>query len=134
VAGGLEDEVKLLLDTHAFLWTALLQKRLSPAAVNAIEDPENDVFVSVASVWEIEIKRAKGKLPVPDKIREALTELRFLDLPVTLDHVLKVETLPRHHRDPFDRILIAQAQLEGMTLVTSDREVRHYPVATLLAS
>lgn len=126
--------MKLLLDTHAFLWTALLRKRLSAAAIDAIEEPANDVFVSVASVWEIEIKRAKGKLPVPDKIEEALSESRFLPLPVTLEHVLTVESLPHHHRDPFDRILIAQAQREGMTLVSSDREFRRYPVAVLPAS
>ena len=125
--------MKLLLDTHAFLWTALLQRRLSPAAVDAIEDPENDVFVSVASAWEIEIKRAKGKLPVPDKIREALTELRFLDLPVTLDHVLKVESCPAPRRS-FDRILDAQAQRRGLTIVTADERMCHYPVATLPAS
>jgi PIN domain nuclease of toxin-antitoxin system len=133
MAGGLEDVVKLLLDTHAFLWTALLAKRLSPVAVDAIEDSENEVFVSAASAWEIEIKRAKGKLQIPDKIEEALLELRFLALSVGLDHVLAVEGLPRHHRDPFDRILIAQAQLEGMTLVTSDRRIREYPVAVLPA-
>jgi PIN domain nuclease of toxin-antitoxin system len=126
--------VKLLLDTHALLWALIAPGRLSPTATAAIEDGANDIFASVVSVWEIEIKRAKGKLPIPAPLKDALAEQRFKTLPVTLRDVLAVESLPRRHRDPFDRILIAQAQLEGMTLVTSDREVRHYPVATLPAS
>jgi PIN domain nuclease of toxin-antitoxin system len=126
--------LRLLLDTHALLWALLAPRRLSPTAADAIEDAANDVFVSVVSTWEIEVKRAKGKLPIPTPLRDALAEQRFKTLPVTLRDVLAVESLPRHHRDPFDRMLIAQAQLEDMTLVTSDREVRHYPVATLPAS
>ena len=126
--------MKLLLDTHALLWTLIAPKRLSAAAAAAIEDGANETFVSVVSAWEIEIKRAKGKLPVSVPLSDALAEQRFKTLPVTLSYVLAVESLPRRHRDPFDRMLIAQAKLEGMTLVTSDREVRHYPVATLPAS
>jgi len=126
--------LKLLLDTHALLWALLAPRRLSPTAADAIEDGANEVFVSVVSAWEIEIKRAKGKLPIQVPLSDALSEQRFKTLPVTLPYVLAVESLPRRHRDPFDRMLIAQAQLEGMTLVTSDREVRHYPVATLPAS
>ena len=126
--------MKLLLDTHALLWALLAPRRLSPTAADAIEDGANEVFVSVVSAWEIEIKRAKGKLPIQVPLSDALSEQRFKTLPVTLPYVLAVESLPRRHRDPFDRMLIAQAQLEGMTLVTSDREVRHYPVATLPAS
>jgi PIN domain nuclease of toxin-antitoxin system len=125
--------LRLLLDTHALVWTLLEQKRLSPVAIDAIEDSANDVFISVVSAWEIEIKLAKGKLPMPGSLGDALSEQRFESLPVTLPHVLAVESLPRHHRDPFDRMLIAQAQLDGMTLVTCDREVRRYPVATLPA-
>jgi PIN domain nuclease of toxin-antitoxin system len=123
-----------LLDTHALLWALLAPRRLSPTAADAIEDGANEVFVSVVSAWEIEIKRAKGKLLISMPLSEALSEQRFKTLPVALPYVLAVESLPRRHRDPFDRMLIAQAQLEGMTLVTSDREVRHYPVATLPAS
>jgi PIN domain nuclease of toxin-antitoxin system len=126
--------LKLLLDTHALLWTLLAPGRLSPMAADAIEDAANDVFVSVISAWEIEIKRAKGKLPLPRPLKDALAEQRFKTLPVTLREVLAVESLPRRHLDPFDRMLIAQARLGDMTLVTSDREVRHYPVATLPAS
>jgi PIN domain nuclease of toxin-antitoxin system len=126
--------LKLLLDTHALLWALIAPGRLSPTAADAIQDGANEVFVSVVSVWEIEIKRAKGKLPIPVPLRDALAAQRLKTLPVTLRDVLAVESLPRRHRDPFDRMLIAQAQLEGMTLVTSDREVRHCPVATLPAS
>ena len=126
--------MKLLLDTHALLWALIAPRRLSPTAADAIEDGANEVFVSVVSAWEIEIKRAKGKLAVSVPLRDALAEQRFRTLPVTLPYALAVESLPRRHRDPFDRMLIAQARLEGMTLVTSDREVRHYPVATLPAS
>jgi PIN domain nuclease of toxin-antitoxin system len=126
--------LRLLLDTHALLWALIAPGRLSPTAADAIQDGANEVFVSVVSAWEIEIKRAKGKLPMPVPLSDALAEQRFKTLPVTFRDVLAVESLPRRHRDPFDRMLIAQAQLEGMTLVTSDREVRHYPVATLPAS
>jgi PIN domain nuclease of toxin-antitoxin system len=126
--------LKLLLDTHALLWALIAPARLSPTAADAIEDGANEIFVSVVSAWEIEIKRAKGRLPISVPLQDALAEQRFKTLPVTLPYVLAVESLPRRHRDPFDRMLIAQAQLEGMTLVTSDREVRHYPVATLPAS
>lgn len=126
--------MKLLLDTHVLLWALLAPGRLSPTAAGAIEDGSNEVFVSVVSAWEIEIKRAKGKLPMAIPLSDALSAQRFKTLPVTLSYALAVESLPRRHRDPFDRMLIVQAQLEDMTLVTSDREVRHYPVATLPAS
>jgi PIN domain nuclease of toxin-antitoxin system len=126
--------LRLLLDTHTLLWALLEPRRLSPTALSTIADGDNDVFVSVVSAWEIEIKRTKGKLPMPTPVGEALAEQGFGTVPVVLDHVLAVESLPRHHRDPFDRILIAQAQLEGMTLVTSDRAVRKYPVAILPAA
>jgi PIN domain nuclease of toxin-antitoxin system len=126
--------LRLLLDTNALVWTLLGRRRLSPAAVEAIEDPANEVFVSVVSAWEIEIKMAKGKLPMPEPLGEALVEQRFESLPVTLRHVLAVEALPRHHRDPFDRMLIAQAQLERMTLVSADRKMRDYPVSLMSAT
>lgn len=125
--------MKLLLDTNALLWSLLEKQRLSPSSVDAIGDEANDVFVSVVSVWEIEIKRAKGRLHVPLEIEPALTAQRFRSLPITLRHAQAVESLPRHHRDPFDRMLVVQAQLEEMTLVTSDRAMRRYPIATLPA-
>lgn len=125
--------MKLLLDTSVLIWTLLEQHRLSPSAADAIEDETNDIFVSVVSAWEIEIKIAKGKLRAPSDLETTLGEQRFGLLQVTLEHALAVESLPSHHKDPFDRMLIAQAQLGGLTLVTSDREFRRYPVATLPA-
>jgi PIN domain nuclease of toxin-antitoxin system len=125
--------VKLLIDTQVLIWTLLEQERLATTAAEAIADEANDVFVSVVSAWEIEIKIAKNKLHGPSDLGTALAEQRFKLMQVTLDHVLAVESLPRHHRDPFDRMLIAQAQLGGLTLLTSDREFRRYPIATLPA-
>lgn len=135
MARGVEEpaRVKLLLDTNALLWALLEKHRLSPRAIEVIEDEANDLFVSVVSVWEIEIKRAKGRLHVPMEIEPSLAEQRFSALPVTLRHAQAVESLPRHHRDPFDRMLICQAQLDGLTLVTSDRMMRRYPVSVMPA-
>lgn len=126
--------MKLLLDTHALIWTLQAQTRLSSTAIDAISDESNEVFVSVVSTWEIEIKKAKGKLRIPGELGAGLTAQGFQTLPVALRHVLAVESLPRYHRDPFDRMLISQAQLEGMTLITSDRTIRKYPVAVFPAN
>ena len=126
--------MKLLLDTNALLWTLVGRERISPFVIDAIEDEANDVFVSVVSAWEIEIKAAKGKLGAPSDLQSALSAQRFESLAVTMSHAYAVESLPRHHRDPFDRMIIAQAHLEGMTIVTSDRDIRRYPVAVLEAT
>jgi PIN domain nuclease of toxin-antitoxin system len=116
--------VRLLLDTHALLWSLIGSRRLGSVARDAIEDPDNDVYVSPVSAWEIAVKRASGKLPVPPNVASWLpAELAasgFMDLPMTIPHALAVEALPPHHRDPFDRLLVAQARSEGLTLVTSD--------------
>ncbi len=123
--------MKLLLDTNALIWTLVNRERISPIAIDAIEDEVNDVFVSVVSAWEIEIKVAKGRLRIPSDLENALAVQSFEPLAVAMRHVYAVESLPRHHRDPFDRMIIAQAHLEGMTIVTSDSEIRRYPVAVL---
>jgi PIN domain nuclease of toxin-antitoxin system len=124
-------EMRLLLDTNALIWTLVNQRRISRIAIDAIEDEANDVFVSVVSVWEIEIKVAKGKLRIPSDLENALAVQSFEPLAVAMRHVYAVESLPRHHRDPFDRMIIAQAHLEGMTVVTSDSDIRRYPVSVL---
>jgi PIN domain nuclease of toxin-antitoxin system len=124
-------QVRLLLDTNALIWSLVRRKRIPSPAIDAIEDRDNEVFVSVVSAWEIEIKTAKGRLGTPADLKEALAVQSFEPLAVTMRHAHAVETLPRHHRDPFDRMIIAQAQLEGMTIVTSDREIQRYPVAVL---
>lgn len=125
--------MRLLLDTNALFWTLIEPKRLSSEAASAIEDESNEVYVSVVSAWEIGVKRAKGRLEMPMALGPMLAETRFEALSVTLDHALAVESLPHRHHDPFDRLLVAQAQLENLVLVTSDREIRRYPIAVLPA-
>jgi PIN domain nuclease of toxin-antitoxin system len=132
VARGVEKgQVKLLLDTNALIWSMVRRERIPSAAIEAIEDKANDVFVSVVSAWEIEIKAAKGRLELPSGLEEALAAQSFEALSVAMRHVHAVESLPRHHRDPFDRMIVAQAHLEGMTIITSDSEIQRYPVAVL---
>lgn len=97
-------------------------------------EPTNIVFVSAASVWEIAIKRSIGKMEAPDDLLERVEEANFEPLPVGFDHAERVAALPLHHRDPFDRLLVAQAQVEGATLVTVDRALAAYDVKRLDAS
>lgn len=125
--------LRLLLDTNVLLWLLTEPEHLSSNALEAIENSANAVYVSVVGVWEISIKAAKGKLQTPPDLEMALKQQRFDTLPVTLQHVLAVESLPDHHGDPFDRMLVAQAQAEGLTLVTSDRAMRRYPIAVMPA-
>jgi len=126
--------MKALLDTHTFLWAISGSQKLSPRAGRIFEGP-SDLWLSVASIWEIEIKVRMGKMPLPAPagpyIVKKLVENRIETLPISLDHVLKVETLPMHHRDPFDRILIAQSLEQGWPVVTSDPEFRNYPVQVI---
>jgi PIN domain nuclease of toxin-antitoxin system len=123
----------LSLDTHVFLWWLDDPQLLSKAAREAIGDGGNIVYVSAAVVWEIAIKRALGKLDAPDDLEAAMISNRFLPLSVTMSHALAVESLPHHHRDPFDRLPIAQANFEGFHLVSRDRYVVQYSVPHILA-
>jgi PIN domain nuclease of toxin-antitoxin system len=116
----------LLLDTHVLLWYLAGEPRLTATVRDQIAQPETRVWVSVASVWEMSIKRAQSKLTMPEDLDAALVAYRFEPLPITLAHALAAGALPPHHRDPFDRMLIAQAQLEGLTLVTHDERFRPY--------
>lgn len=125
--------MKILLDTHVFLWWLDNPTRLSEGARRAIRDERNAVFVSAAVVWEIVIKKSLGKLSTPNNIDEVIAENRFAPLAITVEHALAVEDLPGHHRDPFDRILIAQARADGMTLANRDVNIRKYPVDQILA-
>jgi PIN domain nuclease of toxin-antitoxin system len=120
--------VRLLLDTHALLWALIEPERLADEALAAVTDPQNDVTVSAVS-----IKQAAGKLDAPDDLPSALAEQRFVPLPVTLSHALRAGRLPLHHTDPFDRMIIAQAGLEDLTIVTRDRAFRPYGVSLLAA-
>ena len=120
--------VTYLLDTHVLLWWLDRPALLSEAARREISDGRNTMYVSAAAVWEIAIKKALGKLRAPDNLEEAMAENRFLPLPVTVGHALGVLKLPLHHRDPFDRMLIAQALQEGFTLISRDAHVARYGV------
>lgn len=123
----------LLLDTHAFLWWLDDPQLLSKAARKAISEGKNTVYVSAAVVWEISIKRSLGKLDAPEDLEAAMEANRFLPLPVTVPHALTVAVLPPLHRDPFDRLLIAQAQYEGFKLVTRDPFAPAYGVPHIVA-
>ncbi len=123
--------MKLLLDTHAFLWWLNDDARLGPRARRAIENPENFVYVSVASAWEIALKRTAGKLEAPGDIADWIEQSAFTDLPIEVEHAVASAELPKHHKDPFDRLLVAQARLEGMTLVARDDELDAYDVPIL---
>lgn len=125
--------MKLLLDTHVLLWALTTPERLSERTRAAVADPHHAVFVSAASGWEIEIKRALGKLTTPADLEQQLRNRRFLELPVRLRHTTATRDLPPLHRDPFDRILVAQAIVEDLVLVTADEQMFPYPVRTMRA-
>ncbi len=121
--------MKFLLDTHIILWAAGQPDKLSETARNMIGDNSNTLFFSAASIWEIVIKKGLGRNDfkvAPDRLRRMLVLNDYVELPVTAEHALKVETLLKLHKDPFDRILIAQARSEGMILLTVDNIVVKY--------
>lgn len=122
--------MRLLLDTHALLWW-LADKGLTDQARDAIADPGNLVMVSAASAWEISIKKALGKLSAPDDLERQVGDSGFTPLPISLAHGIAAGRLRRHHDDPFDRMLIAQAYMEGLTVVTHDKRFADYNVAIL---
>lgn len=123
--------MRILIDTHIFLWWDQQLRRVPRPLRAAIEDGASEIYLSAASVWEIAVKRAIGKLRFDQPIVAAVMALGFEILPVTGAHAEHAGGLPRHHNDPFDRLLIAQATLEGMVLGTQDRLMRPYGVAVL---
>lgn len=126
--------MNLLLDTHTFLWAIDNHPNLSQEARAAIKNGNNIVFVSAATGWEISIKKAIGKLSLPQgSYLDELSVHRFTPLDITTEHALAVEYLPQHHQDPFDRLLIAQAQIEKLTLVTRDPRIKQYAVPVIEA-
>lgn len=125
--------MSLLLDTHVLLWWLGKDSRLGTPAKDAIADPETLVTVSVMSAWEISIKVALGKLNAPGDLPAQLERHSFATLLVDLDHALLAGSLPLHHTDPFDRMLVAQAQLERLTIVTRDPRFSQYDVEVLAA-
>jgi PIN domain nuclease of toxin-antitoxin system len=129
--------VRLLLDTHAFLWATGEPSRLSPRVRKFVQEPKHEIFVSVAACWEIVIKHALGKLTLPmlpnSWLPSRIAALGLKTLPITLDHVIALESLPAIHDDPFDRVMVAQAAVEGLTLATRDTRILRYPVRTMRA-
>jgi PIN domain nuclease of toxin-antitoxin system len=121
---------RLLLDTCVFLWWRTDDAKLTSEARRAIEDA-TEVFISAASAWEIAIKVGIGKLPSASLVSATPSELGFIELPITIAHSEHAGALPLHHKDPFDRMLIAQARLEGLLLVTSDRAYHAYGLTVL---
>jgi PIN domain nuclease of toxin-antitoxin system len=122
--------VKLLLDTQILLWAAGQPERLSAAARRLLNDPRNQLFFSAASVWEIAIKTTLGRKDFhvePRLLRRGLIDNGYVELPVTSQHAVSIDGLPPLHKDPFDRMLVAQALCEGVTLVTGDAQLARYP-------
>jgi len=126
-----------LLDTGVWLWSLWAQERIAPKAHDVLADLSQQVFLSAVTSWEIAIKSAAGKLTLPEPavsyVPRRMADQGLRPLPVSHAHALAVAALPPHHRDPFDRLLIAQARLEGMTLISSDRIFERYPVQLLWA-
>ena len=129
--------MRLLLDTQAWLWMAAAPDRLSPRARAIVEDEDNELLLSSASVWEIAIKHGLGKLQLPERperyVPSRMVTLRTTALPIDHAHALGISTLPPHHRDPFDRLLIAQARLERVPLLTADPIFNQYDVRVIEA-
>lgn len=121
----------LLLDTHVLLWSLGDVERLSPQARDAIASSVQPVYVSAASIWEISIKRRSGKLKAPDDLVQRIAEARFEELPISHRHADLAGALPAHHRDPFDRMIVAQARCDGLTVVTRDERIAAYRVPLL---
>jgi PIN domain nuclease of toxin-antitoxin system len=122
--------MKLLLDTHLLLWAAGHPNRLSVTARKLINTPANELLFSAASIWEVAIKRGLGRSDFqvdPLLLRRGLLDNGYNELPILSDHVVAIDSLPPIHKDPFDRLLVAQATVEGVTLLTADSEVGKYP-------
>jgi PIN domain nuclease of toxin-antitoxin system len=125
--------MKILLDTHVLLWWLEKPRSLTVRAQRAIADRDNTVFVSAASIWEIVIKKSIGKLVISDDLESAIQKNDFVHLPVTSTHAFGLASLPDFHRDPFDRILVAQSMCEAMTILTRDPNIIKYPSSWMMA-
>ena len=127
----------MLLDTQCWLWLQVAPERLSSATLDLLNDPDSEFYLSAASAWEVAIKHSLGKLPLPlppdEYVRTRMEVSGTLPLAIEHRHALRVACLPLHHRDPFDRLLVAQAQEEELRLVTSDRQLAAYEVELLWA-
>jgi PIN domain nuclease of toxin-antitoxin system len=127
--------MRILLDTHCWLWWLIAPERLSPSGIETIRARDNELFLSAASAWEIAIKYSAGRLRLPiepaEFVRSRLAASETVALAVQHYHALQVVHLPPHHRDPFDRLLIAQAQVEALTIMTADPSFRRYDVEVI---
>jgi PIN domain nuclease of toxin-antitoxin system len=123
--------VRLLLDTHTAIWWVEGRQDLSAEVVGAIESSENEVFVSAATIWEVAIKSAIGRLSLPGRLDEIALEIGLTELPIRWVHAQRSSTLPLLHRDPFDRMLVAQALEERLILATRDEQIKQYDVPVL---
>lgn len=126
--------MRLLLDTHALLWALGNVPKLSDQAAALLRDSASEVFFSAASIWEIAIKKNQNKLHAPDDLAKIATDKGFTGLPISFSHAEAAGALPMHHRDPFDRMLVAQAKIEELILLTDDPQIPRYGIRTLKAS
>ncbi len=127
--------MRLLSDTHTFIWSFSNTKKLSAIVARELQNPANEIFVSVASIWEMQIKIKLGKMIFKDRLENIIIEQQQVNriqiLPINLAHTLYLENLPPHHKDPFDRLLISQAIVENMTLLSADANFANYQVNLL---
>ncbi|AFZ47776.1 PilT protein domain protein [Cyanobacterium stanieri PCC 7202] len=124
--------MKFLLDTHILLWWLANEPKLSSPIRAVISNPDNSIFVSAATVWEMSIKKSLGNLSVPNNLLEKLKDNNFIILDITAEHGLTVTDLPFYHKDPFDRMLIAQATIESLTIITLDTKFCIYDIPLLI--
>lgn len=125
--------MRLLIDSNAFIWMVSQPRELSALSREVLADPANERFLSIVSIWEIAIKLSLGKLALPGTLQAAVDGMGAEMVPITLAHIGRIQILPFHHRDPFDRMMIAQALEEGLTVVTRDRHFQNYGVPVLHA-
>lgn len=125
--------MRYLIDTHIFIWWMERSSRLSRNIFNLLNNPQNKVFLSVASVWEMIIKKTKKKLKTPKDVEGGIKASGFIPISVEILHVLNIEKLPMYHDDPFDRIIISQAKVERLTLITADKKIWKYNLSLLKA-
>jgi PIN domain nuclease of toxin-antitoxin system len=127
--------MRLLVDTQCWLWMTAAPERFAPSIRAEIENPDTELFLSAASAWEIAVKHALGKLQLPttpsDYVTTRLASVRARPLPISIDHALRAAELPPRHRDPFDRLLVAQAQIERLAILTADRSFSFYDVEVI---
>ena len=126
-------ENKFLIDTHIWIWSMEKKKRLSENIFKLLNNPQNSIYISVATIWEMTIKAGRKKLKIPNNIEYVIKSAGFNILPIQLDHILRIKSLPAYHSDPFDRILIAQSQVENLTFITSDQKIWKYKLNILKA-